>query len=236
MSLNQLQQSVQQDLVLSAENNVKRIKTNINLIYRIIKRTIDILGSIVGIIMLVPITIFVVVLRIINKENNGPIFYSHTRLGKNGEHFKLYKFRTMMVGADEALKKYLEENEEARIEFEKNQKLENDPRIDKTGNFLRKTSLDEFPQFINVLMNQMSIVGPRPIVDREIPLFGEYMDTVHSVKPGLTGYWAANGRSDTTYEDRVKMEAYYARNCSLWLDIKIILKTVIQVIKKEGAK
>ena len=141
----------------------------------------------------------------------------------------------MIVGADEILKEYLANNEEARIEFEQNQKLKNDPRITKLGNFLRKTSLDEFPQFINILKGDMSLVGPRPIVDREIELFGDKMKTVHSVRPGLTGYWAANGRSDTTYEQRVEMEAYYAENFSLLLDIKIILKTIKSVIKKEGA-
>ena len=129
----------------------------------------------------------------------------------------------------------LSNNEEARIEFEQNQKLKNDPRITKLGNFLRKTSLDEFPQFINILKGDMSLVGPRPIVDREIELFGDKMKTVHSVRPGLTGYWAANGRSDTTYEQRVEMEAYYAENFSLLLDIKIIVKTIKSVIKKEGA-
>ena len=141
----------------------------------------------------------------------------------------------MIVGADEILKEYLSNNEEARIEFEQNQKLKNDPRITKLGNFLRKTSLDEFPQFINILKGDMSLVGPRPIVDREIELFGDKMKTVHSVRPGLTGYWAANGRSDTTYEQRVEMEAYYAENFSLLLDIKIIVKTIKSVIKKEGA-
>jgi len=129
----------------------------------------------------------------------------------------------------------LANNEEARIEFEKNQKLRNDPRITKLGNFLRKTSLDEFPQFINILKGDMSLVGPRPIVDREVKLFGDKMEIVHSVRPGLTGYWAANGRSDTTYEQRVNMEAYYAENFSFSLDIKIILKTIKAVFEKEGA-
>ena len=141
----------------------------------------------------------------------------------------------MVIGADKILEEYLAENEEARIEFEQNQKLKNDPRITKLGSFIRKTSLDEFPQFINILKGDMSLVGPRPIVDREVELFGDKMKTVHSVRPGLTGYWAANGRSDTTYEQRVEMEAYYAENFSLLLDIKIILKTIKSVIKKEGA-
>ena len=218
------------------ENNAtidnKKVRVNIE---KGIKRLVDIIAGLVGTILLIPITICIYIAKKILKEDDGPIFYDHLRIGKDGKHFKLYKYRSMIVGADEILKEYLAENEEARIEFEKNQKLKNDPRITKLGNFLRKTSLDEFPQFINVLKGDMSLVGPRPIVDREVELFGDKMKTVHSVRPGLTGYWAANGRSDTTYEQRVKMEAFYAENFSLLLDIKIIFKTIKSVIKKEGA-
>lgn len=218
------------------ENNAtidnKKVRVNIE---KGIKRLVDIIAGLVGTILLIPITICIYIAKKILKEDNGPIFYDHLRIGKDGKHFKLYKYRSMIVGADEILKEYLAENEEARIEFEKNQKLKNDPRITKLGNFLRKTSLDEFPQFINILKGDMSLVGPRPIVDREVELFGDKMKTVHSVRPGLTGYWAANGRSDTTYEQRVEMEAYYAENFSLLLDIKIIFKTIKSVIKKEGA-
>ena len=200
-----------------------------------IKRTFDIFVGLIGTIFLIPLTIGIYIAKKILKEDNGPIFYDQLRIGKNGKHFKLYKYRSMIVGADEILKEYLKNNEEARIEFEENQKLKNDPRITKLGKILRKTSLDEFPQFINILKGDMSLVGPRPIVDREVKLFGDKMKTVHSVRPGLTGYWAANGRSDTTYEQRVEMEAYYAENFSLLLDIKIIFKTIKSVIKKEGA-
>ena len=200
-----------------------------------IKRIFDIFVGLIGTLLLIPITIGIYIAKKILKEDDGPIFYDQLRIGKDGKHFKLYKYRSMIVGADEILKEYLSNNEEARIEFEQNQKLKNDPRITKLGNFLRKTSLDEFPQFINILKGDMSLVGPRPIVDREIELFGDKMKTVHSVRPGLTGYWAANGRSDTTYEQRVEMEAYYAENFSLLLDIKIIVKTIKSVIKKEGA-
>ena len=204
-------------------------------IERGIKRIFDIFVGLIGTLLLIPITIGIYIAKKILKEDDGPIFYDQLRIGKDGKHFKLYKYRSMIVGADEILKEYLSNNEEARIEFEQNQKLKNDPRITKLGNFLRKTSLDEFPQFINILKGDMSLVGPRPIVDREIELFGDKMKTVHSVRPGLTGYWAANGRSDTTYEQRVEMEAYYAENFSLLLDIKIIVKTIKSVIKKEGA-
>ena len=200
-----------------------------------IKRLIDIIGGLIGVITLIPLTIIIYIARKVLHEDDGPIFYDQLRIGKNGKHFKLYKYRSMVIDADKILEEYLAENEEARIEFEQNQKLKNDPRITKLGNFLRKTSLDEFPQFINILKGDMSLVGPRPIVDREVELFGDKMKTVHSVRPGLTGYWAANGRCDTTYEQRVEMEVYYAENFSLLLDIKIIFKTIKSVIKKEGA-
>lgn len=222
------------EVIVENNDNIDNKKVRVN-IEKGIKRLVDIIAGLVGTILLIPITICIYIAKKILKEDDGPIFYDHLRIGKDGKHFKLYKYRSMIVGADEILKEYLAENEEARIEFEKNQKLKNDPRITKLGNFLRKTSLDEFPQFINVLKGDMSLVGPRPIVDREVKLFGDKMKTVHSVRPGLTGYWAANGRSDTSYEERVEMEAYYAENFSLLLDIKIIFKTIKAVFKKEGA-
>ena len=134
---------------------------NKKIVYRFIKRIIDIIGGLVGIVLLIPITIVLYLISIFSKENKGPIFYEQLRVGKNGKYFRIYKFRTMIIGADKILKKYLEENEEAKIEFEKNQKLEYDPRITKLGKILRKTSLDEFPQFINVLKGDMSLIGPR---------------------------------------------------------------------------
>lgn len=217
------------------ENNTIDNKKIVICIEKDIKRLFDIFVGLIGTLLLIPITIGIYIAKKILKEDNGPIFYDQLRIGKNGKHFKLYKYRSMIVGADEILKEYLKNNEEARIEFEENQKLKNDPRITKLGKILRKTSLDEFPQFINILKGDMSLVGPRPIVDREVKLFGDKMKTVHSVRPGLTGYWAANGRSDTTYDQRVEMEAYYAENFSLLLDIKIIFKTIKSVLKKEGA-
>lgn len=210
----------------------KKVRVNIE---KGIKRLVDIIAGLVGTILLIPITICIYIAKKILKEDDGPIFYDQLRIGKGGKHFKLYKYRSMVIGADKILEEYLAENEEARIEFEQNQKLKNDPRITKLGSFIRKTSLDEFPQFINILKGDMSLVGPRPIVDREVELFGDKMKTVHSVRPGLTGYWAANGRSDTSYEQRVEMEAYYAENFSLLLDIKIIFKTIKSVLRKEGA-
>ena len=198
------------------------------------KRIIDIIGSLVGTAILIPLTIVVWIVNKLNKED-GPLFYSQERIGKDGKHFKMYKFRSMVVDAEEKLEILLKENEDLRKEFEETRKLKNDPRITKIGKILRKTSLDEFPQFVNVLKGEMSIVGPRAVVDGEIEKFGEHKKEVLSVKPGVTGYWAANGRSDTSYEERVELETYYANNLSIPLDVTILAKTVVSVVKKEGA-
>lgn len=199
-----------------------------------IKRIADILGSLVGIIFLIPITIIVAIVNFLNKDY-GPIFYSHKRIGKDGKYFKMYKFRTMIVDADEKLSELLENDEEARKEWDMNRKLKNDPRITKIGKILRKTSIDEFPQFLNVLKGEMSLVGPRAVIDGEIEKFGVYKKDILSVKPGITGYWAANGRSSTSYDERVFMEHKYVENFSILMDVKILIKTVVSVLKKEGA-
>lgn len=209
---------------------------NKKIVYRFIKRIIDIIGGLVGIVLLIPITIVLYLISIFSKENKGPIFYEQLRVGKNGKYFRIYKFRTMIIGADKILKKYLEENEKAKIEFEKNQKLEYDPRITKLGKILRKTSLDEFPQFINVLKGDMSLIGPRPLVEGELDAHNGNHKLYESVKPGITGYWGVNGRSNTTYEERLELEYYYAKNFSFWLDTKIFFKTIISIVKREGAK
>ena len=213
----------------------EKTKTNKKIMYNFIKRTIDVIGALIGIIILIPSTIIIYLARKILKEDKGPLFYEQLRYGKNGKVFRLYKFRSMCIGADKKLKEYLENNEEARKEFEKTHKLQNDPRITKIGNFLRKTSLDELPQMINILRGDMSFVGPRPVVEKEVEDYGKNKEKFLSVKPGLTGYWQVNGRSNTTYEERMKMELYYVDNCSLWLVIKIFFKTFITVFKKEGA-
>lgn len=199
------------------------------------KRIMDIVGAIVGIVLLIPLTVVVKIVNILNKDF-GPIFYSHERIGKDGKHFKMYKFRSMCMNSQEVLEKLLEEDENARSEWEENRKLNNDPRITKIGKILRKTSLDEFPQFINVLKGEMSLVGPRAVIDDEIEKFGEFKNAVLSVKPGITGYWASHGRSETSYDERIEMEFYYVVNNSIFMDIGILFKTVISVVKKEGAK
>lgn len=220
--------------ILSLEKYKKTYKS-IKYINLILKRIIDILGAIVGIILLVPLTIGVVIANFISGDF-GPIFYSHTRIGKGGKHFKMYKFRSMCIDSDKKLRELLENNENARREWKENQKLENDPRITKVGKFLRKTSLDEFPQFINVLKGEMSLVGPRAIIDEEVEKFGLLFNKAFSVKPGITGNWAANGRSDTTYDERVILEAQYIDNFSVIEDVKILFKTVESVISMKGAK
>ena len=206
-----------------------------NIIYRFIKRAIDIFAGLVGVILLIPLMIVVEIIRIAKKENQGPLFYEQLRIGKNGKQFRMYKFRSMCMNADETLKEYLKNNEEARKEFKKYKKLKKDPRITKVGKVLRETSLDEFPQLINVLKGDMSLVGPRPVTDEEVEAYGNLKQKFLSVKPGLTGYWQVNGRSNTEYDDRVKMELYYVDNMSFWLDIKIFFKTILVVLKKDGA-
>lgn len=201
---------------------------------RIIKRFVDILGGICGLILLIPLTIGIYIANLIAGDK-GPIFYTQERYGKNGKIFKMYKYRSMVVGADEKLKKILEEDEEARKEFEEFKKLKNDPRITKVGEFIRKTSLDEFPQFINVLKGEMSLVGPRPYMPREKEDINGYFNYIMSVKPGITGFWQTNGRSNTTFVDRLDMDMKYYYRHSLKLDMKILKQTVSDVIKKEGA-
>lgn len=212
----------------------KEIKTNKKVLYKITKRAIAIIGAIIGIILLIPTIILVYIARKILKEDQGPLFYKQLRYGKNGKIFRLYKFRSMCINADKKLKEYLDNNEDAKNEFEKTHKLQKDPRITKLGNFLRKTSLDELPQMINILKGEMSFVGPRPVISEEVEEYGVNKDKFLSVTPGLTGYWQVNGRSNTTYEERMLMELYYVENCSLWLDTKIFFKTFITVFKKEG--
>lgn len=206
-----------------------------NIAYRFVKRFVDIIAGVVGVILLIPITIVVGAIRIIKKENDGPLFYEQLRIGKDGKQFKMYKFRSMCVNADERLKEYLQENEEARKEYKKYKKLKCDPRITKVGKVLRATSLDEFPQLINVLKGDMSLVGPRPYLPREQKEMGEYYIGIVKVKPGITGPWQVKGRSKITFEDRLKMDWDYANKTSLAKDLKILIKTFTKVIDKDGA-
>ncbi len=201
---------------------------------KILKRVIDIIAGIFGIIALLPLTLIIYIANLICKDK-GPVFYTQERYGKNGKIFKLYKYRSMVVGADEKLKEYLEENEEAKKEYKEYKKLKDDPRITKVGKFIRKTSLDEFPQFINVLKGDMSLVGPRPYLPREREDINGFFNYITSVKPGITGLWQVNGRSDTTFTERLTLDMSYYYKHNLKMDLKILGKTVKDVVKKEGA-
>ena len=164
------------------------------------------------------------------------IFYRHRRLGKNGKFISIFKYRTMVPNAEAILKDWLRNNPEKIDEYLRDRKIDNDPRITKIGNILRKTSIDEFPQFINILMGDMSLIGPRPVVKDEVEVYGKNKNKFLSMRPGLTGYWASQGRSNISYDERIKMELYYIDHCGILLDIKIIFDTIYAVIKKDGAK
>lgn len=199
-------------------------------IYDFVKRVFDIVCSLIGLIVLSPV--FIILSILVKTTSEGPVFFAHKRVGKGGKTIKIYKFRSMVTNAEELIKQFTPEQ---KAEYEKNFKLENDPRITKVGNFMRKTSLDELPQLINILKGDISVVGPRPVMDVETQIYGNYRNMLLSVKPGLTGFWAANGRSHTTYTRRRAMEIYYVKNRSVLLDLKIIFKTFISVFKREGA-
>lgn len=202
--------------------------------YTVTKRIIDVIGAIVGVLILIPLTLGISIAKIILKEK-GPIIYTHDRIGKDGKLFKMYKFRSMVVGADEILEKYLAENEEARKEYKINKKLKDDPRVTKIGKFIRKTSIDEFPQFINVLKGEMSLVGPRPYLQRETEDIGDFYPYVVATKPGITGLWQVSGRNDVTFKKRLELDKEYYEKRSMKLDLKILVQTVLKVFNKEGA-
>lgn len=198
------------------------------------KRIFEIFLSLIAIsIAIVPMLLLALVVKLTSK---GPIFYVANRLGYHGKPIRVFKFRTMYPDADKRLKQILDENPQYRTEWEKNFKLENDPRITPIGTFLRKTSLDELPQLINVLKGEMALIGPRPIVEAEKAYYGEHFKTFASVKPGVTGLWQVSGRSDVDYETRVALDIYYVSNWSLWMDLYIFVATFGAVVFRRGAK
>ena len=213
---------------LQTQNN---IQTKISKkVYKKVKRAIDVFLASIALILLSPL--FAIIAIAIKVDSKGPVFFAHKRIGKNGKVIKLYKYRSMVINAEELIKSFTPEQMK---EYKENYKLPNDPRITKVGKFLRKTSLDELPQLINIINGDLSIIGPRPVVADELEKYGANKDKFLSVTPGLTGYWAANGRSNTTYEQRMEMELYYIDNLSLKMDIKVFFKTILSVLKKEGA-
>jgi Undecaprenyl-phosphate galactose phosphotransferase WbaP len=214
-------------MFMSLKNNLARPYN------RFIKRIFDLVLTTLGVVVLSPVFLLLAVL--IKLDSRGPVIFAHQRIGKNGKLFPCLKFRTMCVDADKKLKEYLAANPEARKEWEAEFKLKDDPRVTRVGKVLRKTSLDELPQLFNVLIGQMSLVGPRPIVTAEIPKYGPYIKDFYMVHPGITGMWQVNGRSDTTYEERVQMDSWYVRNWDVWLDIMLLWRTFGVVLQHKGA-
>ena len=228
---------VNSEAVLTEEvTNVNIEKERKRYLYRFIKRVIDIIGGLVGCLILIPMTITLFIVKSLSKENKGPLFYEQLRVGKDGYEFRFYKYRSMVMHADEKLWEYLNSNPEAKEEYTKYKKLKDDPRVTRLGRFLRRSSLDEFPQMINVLKGDMSLVGPRPYLYREKEDMGKAYDEIIKVKPGLTGLWQVNGRAETTFSDRCKIDMEYIKKRSLLLDFKIFVKTFLKVFLKEGAK
>lgn len=198
------------------------------------KRLLDLLATLAGGILIGPLLLMVSLL--VKLDSPGPSFYAHWRLGSGGEHFRCWKFRTMYTNAEQLLERSLQHDPELRDEWEQNFKLRDDPRVTRVGNFLRKTSLDELPQLWNVVRGEMSLVGPRPIVDAEVPKYGEVYGLYRRIKPGISGFWQVSGRSDTSYIERVKLDAYYVNNWSVWLDLVILARTVGSVLLGRGAR
>ena len=203
--------------------------------YFCIKRIFDIICSLIGILLLIPVTLVTKICYLITGDRKS-IFYKQKRIGKDGKEFDFYKLRSMIPNADEVLAKMLEEDTEQTKEYKLNKKLENDPRVTKVGKVLRKTSLDELPQFINVLKGDMSVIGNRPYLPREKEDMGEYFDDITKTKPGLTGLWQVSGRSDVTFEGRLRLEREYSKKQSLKMDVKIFFKTFKAVLFSKGAK
>lgn len=222
-----------QALDLSAINYKEKSKNK--KIYFIAKRLFDILISLVGIIVLIPVTIIVKLVYVLSGDMKS-IFYVQERIGKNGKKFNLYKFRTMIPDADGKLEQILKNDKKLYNEYKKNKKLENDPRITKIGKFLRKGSIDEFPQFINIFLGQMTVVGPRPYLEREKKDMGKAYNTIIKSKPGLTGLWQVSGRSNVDFESRIKIDEKYELIKGMKTDLKIFCKTFLVVFEKNGAK
>ncbi|GHU41555.1 undecaprenyl-phosphate galactose phosphotransferase WbaP [Spirochaetia bacterium] len=207
---------------------------NLNMPWNLfIKRIFDLSLTTVGLlIILIPLLCISALVKITSK---GPVFYKQQRIGKNGKYFKMWKFRSMQVDAAKRLEELLASDPAVRKEWESNQKIKNDPRVTPLGKILRRSSIDELPQLINVLKGDMSLVGPRPIVDNETKKYGDDFQRIFAVKPGITGLWQVSGRSNTDYMERISLDSYYLQSWSTWLDIWILYKTFGVVLQKSGA-
>lgn len=200
--------------------------------WSLLKRTCDLLGALLALLLLAfPWIVITTVLRC----EGGAALYYHIRIGRHGRPFRCYKFRTMVPDADQRLAELLQRDPLAREEWQQSFKLRNDPRVTAFGEFLRTSSFDEIPQFWNVLLGDMSLVGPRPVTEDELSRYGDSLLDYLAVRPGITGLWQVKGRNNTTYEERVAMDSQYVHSWSLWLDICILLKTVLVVARRTGA-
>lgn len=214
-------------MLLDVKNNLSKRRN------KILKYIFDMTLTIVGTICISPILLIIALWIYI--DSPGPVIFKHMRVGKDGKEFPCYKFRSMCVDAKAKLEELLKNDPVARAEWEKDFKLKHDPRITKSGAFLRKTSLDELPQIFNVLKGEMSLVGPRPIIREEMKRYKNHINDYLMVKPGIAGMWQCSGRSDIEYDERVNMDSWYVRNWSIWLDIMILWKTLQAVFAKKGA-
>ncbi|HBD0002814.1 TPA: undecaprenyl-phosphate galactose phosphotransferase WbaP, partial [Escherichia coli] len=225
--------STDMSFIFSHEVMIFRVQQNLaKWSSRTLKRLFDIIASIAIIILLSPVLLYIS--RLVKKDG-GPAIYGHERIGQDGKPFKCLKFRSMVTNSKDVLNELLQNDPEAKREWDTTFKLKNDPRITKIGAVLRRTSLDELPQLFNVLKGEMSLVGPRPIITAELERYNEEVDYYLLSKPGMTGLWQVSGRSDVDYETRVYLDAWYVKNWSMWNDIAILFKTVGVVLKKDGA-
>lgn len=215
-------------LLISTANNEMTLFANI------LKRFIDICAGIVGCVILLPLLV-VVKYKYVKSGDHDSIIFSQDRIGKNGKHIKIYKFRSMVPDAEAVLEELMAKDPKIKEEYLTNKKLQNDPRITPLGQFLRRSSLDEWPQFINVLKGEMSLIGPRPYLPREKDDMGHYYNSIIKCKPGVTGMWQANGRSDVDFINRCKLDDYYYHNWSIWLDMTIVYKTIKGVVYGKGS-
>lgn len=214
-------------LMLRVRNNLARRGP------KIIKRSFDIVASLTLLILLSPVLAFIA--WRIKKEDGGPVILAQERIGRGRQIFRCYKFRSMVQNADQLLAQYLRERPEVAAEYERNFKLKNDPRVTRIGKLIRKTSMDELPQLWNVLIGEMSLVGPRPLLERELPHYGQSIEMYKGVRPGITGLWQISGRSETRFADRIYLDTWYVKNWCLWYDIVVLLKTSQVVLGAKGA-
>lgn len=227
-------------LVLIKKQEVKKNTKNIlkviwKFIYTVLKRTIDIVAGLVGCVLLVPIMILVK-LAYLKNGDKAPILFKQNRIGKNGKEIEIYKIRSMVVDADRILYEMLELAPALKAEYQANKKIKDDPRITKVGRFIRKTSLDEFPQFINILKGEMTLVGPRPYLPREKEDMKRYYNDIIECKPGLTGLWQISGRSDVKFANRCRLDCFYNKHKCLFFDGKIFLRTFKVVLSHKGSR